>query len=112
MLLKQLLFEIFGKRFTLKFSSLDGKKTHEVVALVSKNTKEGEREYRVTWFDSNMHPYKHYDIDQSELDGLLTKGILPKRVGDKIISYMYRNREIPQFETDPVDQLKIEPIMG
>ena len=62
-------------------------------ALVSKNTKIGERPYRVTWFNDEMIPYKHYDIDVTEMDDLLNNNRLPQRVSDKIVNYMGREQQ-------------------
>ena len=45
----------------------------------------------VTWFSDEMMPYKHYDIDEHELETLLNTSKLPNRVSDKIVNYMNTN---------------------
>lgn len=88
MLLKRLLLEIFGKKFTIIATDPSGREVTKMPALVSKNTKVGERPFRVTWFNDEMLPYKHYDIDEKEVDELLNSNHLPQRVSDKIVNYM------------------------
>ena len=92
MLLKRLLLEIFGKKFTIIAADSTGNEV-KMPALVSKNTKIGERPYRVTWFNDEMIPYKHYDIDVTEMDDLLNNNRLPQRVSDKIVNYMGREQQ-------------------
>lgn len=103
MLLKRLLLEIFGKRFTIVATDPSGKEVKKMPALVSKNTKPGEREFRVTWFNDEMMPYKHYDIDAKEVDDLLTTNRLPVRVSDKIVNYMNTNAQVD------LKMLRLEP---
>ena len=88
MLLKRLLLEIFGKKFTIIATDPSGREVTKMPALVSKNTKVGERPFRVTWFNDEMLPYKHYDIDEKEVDELLNSNRLPQRISDKIVNYM------------------------
>lgn len=91
MLLKRLLLEIFGKKFTIIATDPVGHEVKHMPALISKNTKLGERPYRVTWFNDAMVPYKHYDIDELEVEDLLNHNRLPQRVSDKIVNYMNTN---------------------
>ena len=91
MLFRRLLLEIFGKKFTIVASGPSGQEVKQMPALVSKNTKVGERPFRVTWFSDEMMPYKHYDIDEKELEDLLNTNKLPNRVSDKIVNYMNTN---------------------
>jgi hypothetical protein len=87
-LLEQLLFEIFGKKYTITIQDNATGNEKVLPALVSKNTKVGERPYRFTWFNSDLIPYKHYDIDEKELEDLMTHNTLPERVATKITGYM------------------------
>lgn len=88
MLLKHILLEIFGSKFTLSVVSPGGTEIKQMPALLSKNTKEGEREYRLTWFTDDYVPYKHYDLDANEMKDLVEKNVLPTRIGEKIMNYM------------------------
>lgn len=103
MLLRRLLLEIFGKKFTIVATDTNGNEVKKMPALVSKNTKVGERAFRVTWFSEEMVPYKHYDIDETELENLLNTNRLPSRVSDKIVNYMNTNAgtELRMLKLEP-----------
>ena len=103
MLLKRLLLEIFGKKFTIIATDPTGREVKQMPALVSKNTKVGERPFRVTWFSDEMVPYKHYDIDENEVDDLLNHNRLPQRISDKIVNYMNANAgtELRMLKLEP-----------
>lgn len=84
-----MLNELFGSKFVLSVVAPGGKEIKQMPALLSKNTKEGEREYRLTWFTDEYVPYKHYDLDAAEMQTLIDKHILPDRISDKIMNYMH-----------------------
>jgi hypothetical protein len=84
----QILLEIFGQKYHLSVTNPNGSELKKIPALVSKNTKPGERPFRITWFNDQMIPYKHYDIDAEELKHMDDTHSLPKRVEDKILNHM------------------------
>ena len=72
-LLKQLLTELFGKKFTVVGHTAVGQK--EFIFGINKNTREGELPYRITVYSNGLPLTSHYSITQDELDNLnLTVG--------------------------------------
>jgi hypothetical protein len=102
-LLEQLLFEIFGRQYNVVLKDNSSGQEEIFPALLSKNTKVGERPYRFTWFNKELIPYKHYDIDDSELKALIDNNQLPDRVKSKISGYMTSQ------EGHNVTILRVEP---
>lgn len=83
---------MFGVKLNVKL----GSKTYP--ALISKNTRKGEKEYRLTWFNPKtpirgIEPIEHISFDGKQLNYILSKKKLPT----ELIKWQVQN-ELPVLQ--------------
>ena len=78
---------LFGIRLKMKFPGSGIYPDRILKALISKNVKPKEKEYRLTWFnEDDGQPENHIDFDKQELEYILLNKKLSKNIGPSYIA--------------------------